>query len=168
MILGQLVQTGRRFCECRSRDFIPRTDTVHTLVCYTVNDRFLARTFNESYPTETHEELRRWMEKVAAVAYIQISRNDNPDQIEFPPPLGHHSGPTLTITAAKPDAIQHATFSIHRLRKPRAVRLVNSNIRPHQSWFARHNHYLDVTDEIENEVVSFNTSSRAENLLVTY
>lgn len=168
MILGQLVQTGRRFCECRSKDYIPRTDTIHTLVCYTVNDRFLARTFNESYPAETHEELRKWMDQIAAVAYIQISRNDNPSQAEFPPPVGHQSGSTLTIAAAKPDAIQHATFSIRQLRKPQAVRLVKLNIRPHASWFVRHNHFLDAPDEAERAVVSLNTSLGAENLLLAH
>gem|GEM_PF-5317770 len=168
MILGQLVQTGRRFCECRSHDFIPRSDTVHTIISYTVNDRFLARNFSEPYPAETHHELHEWMASVTAIAYIQISRYSNPSQAEFPPPLGYHSGDILTITAATPEALTHATFSITWLRNPQAVRLVNLNSRPHPSSFARQNHFLEVLAESNEAVVPFSQSDKTEDLLVAH
>jgi len=108
------------------------------------------------------------MHKTAAIAYIQISRNNNPDQAEFPPPLGHTSGSTLTVTAAKADAIKHQTFKTNWLGKPKAVRLVNSHIKPCLSWFVRHNHFIEALNESDNQIVAFDEFLRAEKLLAAY
>ena len=124
MILGQLLQTGRRFCECRSQEFIPQTDAQHTVIAYTADDRFSARSIDEH---TTQPELQDWLSETSALAYVLISLNFNPYQKELPAPVGKHGPKTLTITATTPEAVQYATFEIVPCDQTQGMKLTPSN-----------------------------------------
>lgn len=122
MILGQLIQTGRRFCECRSADFIPGCDTLHTLMAYGSDDRFSARQFGTAIFHDP-EPARAWLDERSAIAYILISRDFDRSQAELPPPIGLQREPALMITAATEDSLARSLYTVTRLTDPVAARL---------------------------------------------
>ncbi|MEM9157860.1 MAG: hypothetical protein AAGB46_02330 [Verrucomicrobiota bacterium] len=141
MILGQLIQTGRRFCECRSQDFIPLTDALHTIIAYNADDRFVARSIDE-HAKEPELILHDWLTENAALAYVLISLNYNPDQGEFPPPLGRTSSHPITITASMPEGMQHATYEVIRCHQNEGAKLYPVVQRLPSQCFARRNFFL--------------------------
>lgn len=163
MILGQLIQTGRRFCECRSRDYIPETDDLHTAIAYSVTDRFVARSFSESSPT-ANDEFHEWLKSQDAIAYILLSLNFNPRQDEFPPPLGGQFRNCLAITGAVPEGLTVAHFRFDWSDKAASAKLTPIEAKATLSKFATWNHFHQ--GEAEQPFALSEPPSFGERLLV--
>ncbi len=122
MILGQLIQMGRRFCECRSQDFIPESDDVAVVLAYSMSDSFIAHSFDIAEP-DAGEKIRAWLETNRAIAYILVTRHFDDLQEELPAPIGRPHQERLSIVAATSDNHSYATFVIDRRPRANAVKL---------------------------------------------
>ena len=139
MILGQLIQTGRRFCECRSRDFIPESSDRIVTLSYSQSDRFIGRSM-EMTSLDLEREIHEWLESTQAIAYILITRHIKNNQRELPAPIGRTPMDTLTITAATPSDLSYATYHIETVKGVDACRLIPTNRidQPHRHTFRNH------------------------------
>lgn len=111
MILGQLIQAGKQFCECRSREFLPESDFHHTFVAYNVMDALDCRVF-ETDEIVSSERIREWLIERDSIAYFVISRNFDNKQDEFPAPLGQSLEKRVTITAATDTMLGQMSFVV--------------------------------------------------------
>lgn len=126
MILGQLIQTGRRFCECRSHDFVPKTDSRVVVIAYTIHDEFLARSFDLS-SFELKGAIKAWLLRSEAVAYLLIRRRAPGFQHEFPSPIGRAPMDRITLSAATRNEFKVVSFYLEEISKLNAFRLVPAN-----------------------------------------
>lgn len=123
MILGQLIQTGRRFCECRSHDFVPKTEGRVVVVAYTIHDEFLAHSFDLSF-FELKHTIKTWLARSEAVAYLLIRRKPHGLQHEFPAPIGRDPMDKITLTAATQNEFKAVSFYLEEIPKLNAFRLL--------------------------------------------
>ncbi|MDQ8203702.1 hypothetical protein [Pelagicoccus sp. SDUM812003] len=128
MILGQLIQTGRRFCECRSRDFIPESEDTIVVIAYSIHDRFLAHSFDISLPN-LNSAINAWLEQCEAIAYILIHREPKNYQEELPSPIGRPRMDRISLTAATTDSFKLCSFYLQESSEPDAYRLIETNCR---------------------------------------
>lgn len=99
MILGQLIQVGRRFCECRSNDFVPKSEEEIVVIAYTIHDQFRASSFDLKLPGKM-AAITSWLHRNEAVAYIMLRRELYQNQTEFPAPIGRTPMDRVIVTAA--------------------------------------------------------------------
>lgn len=161
MILEQLVQTARRFCECRPGNYLPQDDLLHTALAYCVNDRLEARKFDgrqEPIP----QSVKAWLDDCQAIAYALISLRSRTSQPEFPPPIGRELRPLLSISAATDEDQLHLGFRIHPAPSGDAYRLVPDDSPFETVPFARQNFFL-LGQNQEQEAEEFPTASQLEH-----
>ncbi len=123
MILGQLIQTGRRFCECRSNDFIPKSEDSVVVIAYSIHDKFLAHSFDTSLFNLTGA-IKTWLFNVEPVGYLLIQRKSHGFQHEFPSPLGRDPMDQVTLTAATHRDFEIVSFFLEEIEGLDAYRLV--------------------------------------------
>lgn len=109
MILGQLLQTGRRLCECRSSDFVPDTEGEIVVINYSLHDQFSAHSFDLELP-KLAETIREWLMNNNAVGYLVIRRSNHRYQQEFPAPLGREPMDRIYLTAATDRQFQFESY----------------------------------------------------------
>jgi len=132
MILGQLLQTGRRFCECRSDDFIPKGEESIVVISYTIHDQFLASSYEIDAP-DLESEIRAKLLEVEAIAYIMIQRIDHRQQSELPLPIGRAPMDRITLTAATEDSFLSESFYLEEALDAQAFRLIPTSLRHRNS-----------------------------------
>lgn len=123
MILGQLIQTGRRFCECRSNDFIPKSEDTVVVIAYNIHDKFLAHSFDKSLQNLTGT-IKTWLFSVEPVGYLLIKRETHGFQHEFPSPIGRAPMDQVTLTAATHRDFQIVSFFLEETTALDAYRLI--------------------------------------------
>ncbi|MBC2604684.1 hypothetical protein [Pelagicoccus albus] len=128
MILGQLIQTGRRFCECRSADFVPSSDERVIVLFYTIHDRLEAHSFETNTPTLISEIQEKLLES-QAVAYILIHRRMRDSQPELPFPFGREPMDRIVLTAATEDRFETESYYLERREKVGAFKLLPTSTR---------------------------------------
>ncbi len=138
MILGQLIQTGRRFCECRSNDFIPKSEDNVVVVAYTINDRFLAHSFDTAL-SDLKEAIKSWLYQIEAVGYLLIRRKPHGPQKEFPSPIGRKPMDHVTLTAATKDEFKLVSYFLEEIQGLDSYRLVPTNCTESRSEETRYN-----------------------------
>lgn len=99
MILGQLIQAGRRFCECRSKDFIPESEDTIVVVAYSIHGKFLAHSFDTDLGN-LRAAIKTWLFSLDPVGYLLIQKESHGSQQEFSAPIGRSPMDRLTLTAA--------------------------------------------------------------------
>lgn len=117
---------GRRFCECRSQDFIPKSDEHTVVLAYSMSDVFKARSFDARDGSQ-EERIRDWLEDYRAIAYILVSLHYDDHQAELPAPIGRPRQRRLSIAAATSDKHSYATFAIENRTRARSVKLVQTD-----------------------------------------
>lgn len=138
MILGQLIHTGRRFCECRSNDFIPKSEETVVVVAYTIDDKFLAHSFDTDLP-DLKGAMRTWLQQIAAVGYLLIRRKPHGLQREFPYPVGRRPMDQVTLTAATKEEFTIVSYFLEEIRGLDSYRLVPAQSHTTRSNENRHN-----------------------------
>ncbi|EDY84068.1 hypothetical protein VDG1235_3696 [Verrucomicrobiia bacterium DG1235] len=123
MILGQLIQTGRRFCECRSSDFVPDSEDEIIVIAYSIQDKFLAHSFDIELPN-LKARVKDWLFEIEAVAYILIRRELHRSQTEFPFPIGREPMDRVIITAATRHAFDVVAYFLEERKNLDAYKLV--------------------------------------------
>lgn len=123
MILGQLIQTGRRFCECRSRDFIPTSEERLVVISYSIHDQMHAHSFEADSP-DLVSEVRETLFQSEAIAYILIQRVNHRRQTEFPAPIGRKPMDRITLTAATHRDTLSESYYLEKVRALGAYRLI--------------------------------------------
>lgn len=138
MILGQLIQAGRRFCECRSNDFIPESDERLVLISYSIRDRVYARSIG-AQDEEFASFARRWLDATHAVGYLLIRRHPRELQRELPAPVGRSPMDRITMVAAIGHEIGQSTFYLQKGSVPGAYRLIEARSERTSERYARIN-----------------------------
>ncbi len=111
MILRQLINTGRHFCECRSRDFIPESEDRITVIAYSIHDTIEAKSFDrDNFRLES--EIKTWLEGFSAIGYLLINREPANLHPELPFPISHAPIDRVTIIAATAEGYRQAVYSI--------------------------------------------------------
>lgn len=114
MILGQLIQTGRHFCECRSIDFVPATSDEIVLIAYSAGERFLARSLSHE-AFDVHSEIQSWFAEVQAIAYMAITRPKADEQADESISIEDRPVDFVTITAGTAQSLLSASFLLEEL-----------------------------------------------------
>lgn len=138
MILGQLIQTGRRFCECRSSDFIPKSEDTVVVIAYSIDDKFLAHSFDTDL-LDLKGAIRTWLLQIKAVGYLLIRRKPHGLQREFPSPLGRHPMDQVTLTAATKEEFTVVSYYLEEISGLDSYRLVPAQARGAKSDSTRQN-----------------------------
>lgn len=125
MIVGQLIQAGKRFCEHRPNHFLPKSDLQHTFLAYNVMDELDIKTFDES-AHESQDTVHQWLIESDSIAYIIISRRFDNLQTEFPTPIGTCNKRTITITAATSTCLAQMNFVNYGELSELPLKLINS------------------------------------------
>lgn len=123
MILGQLIQTGRHFCECRSNDFVPKSEDTVVVIAYSIHDTFLAHSFDTSLYNLTGA-IKTWLFNVEPVGYLLVQRKSHGFQHEFPSPIGRDPMDQVTLTAATHREFEVVSFFLEEIEGLDAYRLV--------------------------------------------
>ncbi|MDQ8186878.1 hypothetical protein [Pelagicoccus sp. SDUM812002] len=123
MILGQLIQTGRHFCECRSHDFIPKSEETVVVISYTIHDQFKAHSFDTDL-LDIKRAIKSWLFQVEAVGYLLIRRKLHGAQREFPSPIGRLPMDRVTLTAATQHDFKVVSFYLEKVTELDSFRLV--------------------------------------------
>lgn len=131
MILGQLIQTGRRFCECRSNDFIPKSEDTVVVIAYTIHDQFVAHSFDKNL-FDIMGAIKTWLFRSEAVGYLTIRRKCHGSQCEFPAPIGRIPMDHVTLTAATQTDFKVVSFFLERIDGMNANRLVPTSNTYHE------------------------------------
>ncbi len=142
---------GRRFCECRSQDFIPKSDEHIVVLAYSMNDVFKARSFDVRDSAQI-ESIRDWLEDYRAIAYILVALHHDDRQAELPAPIGRPCQPRLSIAAATSDKHSYATFAIENRSRASAVKLVQTAPAHELSEAAQRNLFLRWYDDEAPEI----------------
>lgn len=123
MILGQLIQAGRRFCECRSRDFIPSNEDVIVVIAYSIHDEFHARSFDIGQPGLA-DEIQAWLRARESFAWLYIQKEAQSRQIELPRPVGRQPMDRIYLTAATETERETVQYLLEPAGSRDACRLV--------------------------------------------
>lgn len=123
MILGQLIQTGRRFCECRSEDFIPKSEDEIVVLAYSIHDQFVAHSFDTDI-LDLGRRIRSWLQDSEAIGYILIRRQGHHFQCEFPFPIGRPLMDKVILTAATERSFQTKAFYLEERKELSAYKLI--------------------------------------------
>lgn len=153
MILRQLIQTGRRFCECRTQDFIPSSEDTIVVIAYSIHDQFHAHSF-DCQDAAIVPQVRTWLQENDAIAYILVRRSPKNLQSEFPFPIGRSPMDRVSITAATPDAFLQSSFLIDFREHIGQYRLIETNLSSSQTEYSSRN-LLRIPIEIEHEENAF-------------
>ncbi|MCH6258635.1 hypothetical protein MLD52_18890 [Puniceicoccaceae bacterium K14] len=153
MIIGQLIQAGKKFCEYRSQDFLPTTDTQHTFLAYNVFDSLDTQVFNEN-SLEDAKRVSKWLKDHDSIAYIIISRQFNNTQREFPAPLGVSLQKTITITAAISDTLAQMNFEVRGETGEMPLKLISISESRRRLGFISRNYFNDLTTRIQKNTDS--------------
>ena len=121
---------GRRFCECRSRDFIPRSERKIIVIAYSIHDEFIAHSFEAEAP-DLDESIIQWLKAKTAIAYILLQRESKNLQEEFPSPLGREPMDRLTISAATEDVFRVSTFYLQENARQTRCNLIETTEHPY-------------------------------------
>ncbi|MBK1879986.1 hypothetical protein [Pelagicoccus mobilis] len=127
MILGQLIQTGRHFCECRSHDFIPKSEDRLVVISYCIHDQLLAHSFDHA-DWELEKRIREKLQEIEAVAYILIQRINHRSQTEFPSPIGRSPMDRVILTAATPRDFLTEAYYLEKATSVEAYRLISTSL----------------------------------------
>lgn len=127
MILGQLIQTGRRFCECRSNDFIPKSEDRLVVMSYSIHDHFQAHSFDAD-DAGLVEEIRRKLIEHESIAYILIQRVNHRRQSELPFPIGRKPMHRITLTAATQHDFLSESYYLEKVWNIDAFRLIPTSL----------------------------------------
>lgn len=138
MILGQLIQTGRHFCECRSNDFIPKSEDTVVAIAYTIHDTFLAHSFDTDLP-DLKGEIKTWLFQTEAVGYLLIRRKPRDQQRELPSPVGRIPMDQVFLTAATLHGFQLASYFLEEVQDLDSYRLVPTSCQLSQADECRQN-----------------------------
>ncbi|MDQ8179798.1 hypothetical protein [Pelagicoccus sp. SDUM812005] len=138
MILGQLIQTGRRFCECRSNDFVPKSEDTVIVLAYTIQDKFLAHSFDTDLP-ELKGTIKDWLFDIEAVGYLLIRRKPPGVQREFPSPIGREPMDQITLTAATEYEFKVVSYFLDEIEGLDSYRLVPTNCAEGRTDESRYN-----------------------------
>ena len=136
MILGQLIQTGRQFCECRSKDFIPKSEDQLVVISYCIHDQLLAHSFDTA-DRDLQNRIREKLKQSEAVAYILIQRVNHRSQTEFPAPIGRSPMDRVILTAATPRHFLTEAYYLEKATSVDAYRLIPTSLSEKNS--AAHN-----------------------------
>ena len=126
MILRQLIQTGRRFCECRTQDFVPDSENCLVLIVYSAQDRFFAQAIDADDP-EIESAISHYLAESDAIAYLTIRRQLKDSQAELPEPIGREPMDRLTITAATGEMICSSTYLLQAGPTQGSLKLIPRN-----------------------------------------
>lgn len=126
VILGQLIQAGRRFCECRSHDFIPKSDDAVVVIAYSIHDEFSARSFDVDDPP-LEDTIASWLEATLAIGYILVTREPKNLQNELPSPVGRVPMDRITFSVATAQRLEFCSFYVLETPQLNACNLIPTN-----------------------------------------
>ncbi len=138
MILGQLIRTGRHFCECRSSDFIPKSEDGIVAIAYTIHDEVLAHSFDVEL-FDLMGSISAWLQRSEAIGYILIRRQNHHFQSEFPSPIGRKPMDRVILTAATERDFKVESFYLEEREALGAYKLIPASTTDNLAETTRHN-----------------------------
>ncbi len=138
MILGQLIRSGRHFCECRSNDFIPKSEDGIVAIAYTIHDEILAHSFDVEL-FDLMGSISAWLQRSEAIGYILIRRQNHHFQSEFPSPIGRKPMDRVILTAATERDFKVESFYLEEREALGAYKLIPASNADSETEPTRHN-----------------------------